>query len=220
MKIKESRLRQIVKEAIYKEVGKKVINEGRVDEFLGGLFGFGKKKKKATDKNTPTTTQADIDSAAKDAELEKQRMTDKDTIKRRSGAELMFLAPESGQREYKRFGQTPGDLKGVYSTAKANMEYGGGYKSADEAIADKASGKIPYFYVPQNKSWSEDYYAQAVSFQKRPVTIEDTGMNIVDPAHLDWESGAGSSGKAMRDYLKKNYDVGQFYTNTPLWDMD
>ena len=53
MKIKESRLRQIVKEAIYKEVGKKVINEGRVDEFLGGLFGFGKKKKikhaKATD---------------------------------------------------------------------------------------------------------------------------------------------------------------------------
>ncbi len=45
MKIKESRLRQIIKEAIYKEVGKRVINEGRVDEFLGGLGGlFGKGK--------------------------------------------------------------------------------------------------------------------------------------------------------------------------------
>ena len=150
MKFKRSHLHKVIREAIYQEVGRKVIKEGRVDEFLGGLFGFGKKKKKATDKNTPKTTQADVDSAAKAAELEKQRMTDKDTIKRRSGAELMFLDPESGQREYKRFGQTPGDLKGVYSTAKANMEYGGRYKSADDAIPDK-SGKIPYFYVPSNR---------------------------------------------------------------------
>lgn len=220
MKITESKLREIIREAIYHEVGKQVISEHRVNEFLGGLFGLGKKKKqaKATDKNTPKTTQADIDAARRSQEEERQRKNNKDTISAREGAELMFLDPESGQRLYKRFSQTPGNLKGVYSIAKANMGYGGRYKPSDEATPD-TSGMIPYFYVPQGKPWSDSYYAQALSFQKRPVTIEDTGMNIVDPSHLDWESGAGASGQSMRNYLRKNREVGRFYMNTPLWNM-
>ncbi len=44
MKFKKSDLHKVIREAIYQEVGRKVIKEGRVDEFLGGLFG--KKKKK------------------------------------------------------------------------------------------------------------------------------------------------------------------------------
>lgn len=41
MKIKESRLRKVIRESIYRELGRQAINEGRVDEFLGGLFGGG-----------------------------------------------------------------------------------------------------------------------------------------------------------------------------------
>tara|TARA_A100001515_G_scaffold7684_1_gene6534 strand:+ start:495 stop:962 length:468 start_codon:yes stop_codon:yes gene_type:complete len=41
MKIKENRLRKIIRESIYRELGRQAINEGRVDEFLGGLFGGG-----------------------------------------------------------------------------------------------------------------------------------------------------------------------------------
>ena len=43
MKIKESKLKQIIREALYREAGKRVVAEGRIDE----LFGlFGKKKEK------------------------------------------------------------------------------------------------------------------------------------------------------------------------------
>lgn len=45
MKIKESKLREIIKQTIYTEVGRRAINEGRIDE-LFGLFGGGKKGKK------------------------------------------------------------------------------------------------------------------------------------------------------------------------------
>ena len=45
MKIKESKLREIIKEALYREAGKRVVAEGRIDE-LFGLFGGGKKGKK------------------------------------------------------------------------------------------------------------------------------------------------------------------------------
>ena len=44
MKIKESKLREIIREALYREAGKRVVAEGRIDE-LFGLFGGGKKKK-------------------------------------------------------------------------------------------------------------------------------------------------------------------------------
>ena len=44
MKIKESKLREIIREAIYREAGKRVVAEGRIEE-LFGLFGGGKKKK-------------------------------------------------------------------------------------------------------------------------------------------------------------------------------
>lgn len=40
MKIKESRLRQVIRETIYRELGRQAINEGRVNE-LFGLFGGG-----------------------------------------------------------------------------------------------------------------------------------------------------------------------------------
>tara|TARA_A100001391_G_scaffold107388_1_gene71975 strand:+ start:221 stop:751 length:531 start_codon:yes stop_codon:yes gene_type:complete len=40
MKIKESKLREVIRETIYRELGKQAINEGRVDE-LFGLFGGG-----------------------------------------------------------------------------------------------------------------------------------------------------------------------------------
>ena len=45
MKIKESKLREIIKEALYREAGKRVVAEGRSEE-LFGLFGGGKKGKK------------------------------------------------------------------------------------------------------------------------------------------------------------------------------
>ena len=45
MKIKESKLREIIREALYREAGKRVVAEGRIDE-LFGLFGGGKKGKK------------------------------------------------------------------------------------------------------------------------------------------------------------------------------
>ena len=45
MKIKESKLREIIKEALYREAGKRVVAEGRIEE-LFGLFGGGKKGKK------------------------------------------------------------------------------------------------------------------------------------------------------------------------------
>ena len=45
MKIKESKLREIIREALYREAGKRVVAEGRIDE-LFGLFGGGKKKGK------------------------------------------------------------------------------------------------------------------------------------------------------------------------------
>ena len=44
MKFKRSDLHKVIREAIYQEVGRKVIKEGRVDE-LFGLFGKKKKKK-------------------------------------------------------------------------------------------------------------------------------------------------------------------------------
>ena len=44
MKIKESKLREIIREALYREAGKRVVAEGRIEE-LFGLFGGGKKKK-------------------------------------------------------------------------------------------------------------------------------------------------------------------------------
>ena len=44
MKFKKSDLHKVIREAIYQEVGRKVIKEGRVDE-LFGLFGKKKKKK-------------------------------------------------------------------------------------------------------------------------------------------------------------------------------
>ena len=44
MKFKKSDLHKVIREAIYQEVGRKVIKEGRVDE-LFGLFGQKKKKK-------------------------------------------------------------------------------------------------------------------------------------------------------------------------------
>ena len=44
MKFKRSDLHKVIREAIYREVGRKVIKEGRVDE-LFGLFGKKKKKK-------------------------------------------------------------------------------------------------------------------------------------------------------------------------------
>ena len=44
MKFKRSHLHKVIREAIYQEVGRKVIKEGRVDE-LFGLFGKKKKKK-------------------------------------------------------------------------------------------------------------------------------------------------------------------------------
>lgn len=40
MKIKKSKLEKVVREALYREIGKKVFTEGRVDE-LFGLFGGG-----------------------------------------------------------------------------------------------------------------------------------------------------------------------------------
>lgn len=46
MKIKKSVLEKVVREALYREVGKRAINEGKLNEFFG-LFGGGKKKKKA-----------------------------------------------------------------------------------------------------------------------------------------------------------------------------
>ena len=49
MKIKESKLREIIREALYREAGKRVVAEGRIDE----LFGlFGKKKGKANQGQT------------------------------------------------------------------------------------------------------------------------------------------------------------------------
>lgn len=47
MKIKESKLREIIREALYREAGKRVVAEGRIDE-LFGLFGGGKKDKVIT----------------------------------------------------------------------------------------------------------------------------------------------------------------------------
>lgn len=45
MKIKKSKLKEIIREVLYREAGKRVVAEGRIDE-LFGLFGGGKKGKK------------------------------------------------------------------------------------------------------------------------------------------------------------------------------
>ena len=137
VKIKKSRLRQIVKEAVYREVGKKVINEGRVDEFLGGLFGFGKKKKKkqakATDADTPETTEDDIAKAMADHQAAMDRAANEDSIGDFLGAELVYIDKDGGGRTYRRLSAGQGKLKGDYAMAQKNHDYDGTPKPIDEA---------------------------------------------------------------------------------------
>ena len=211
MKIKESRLRQIIKEAVYKEIGKKVINEGRVDEFLGGLFGFGKKKKKkqakATDADTPETTEDDIAKAMADHQAAMDRAVNEDSIGDFLGAELVYIDKDGGGRTYRRLSAGQGQLKGDYAMAQKNHDYDGTPKPIDEAEYVNRRGEAVYYYIPTGKPYSRAYYSQATGFSQRRSDQENG--SAVDPAHIDWDAKSSSSDtnifnfitdKAMRKY--------------------